>query len=96
MSEILAISVHSGWHERRMENVLSPKTVLNNGKNLEQKVIKYFDLRRMLATVQNSAVNTGNSRTSQFMFSKYLMESQNLKIVKSKFKIFKRKLRKRH
>ena len=30
--------------------------------------------------------NLANSRTSQFMFSKYLTEYQNVKIVKSKFK----------
>ena len=30
--------------------------------------------------------NLANSRTSQFMFSKYLIEYQNVKIVKSKFK----------
>ena len=30
--------------------------------------------------------NLANSRISQFMFPKYLMEYQNVKIVKSKFK----------
>ena len=44
----------------------------------------------MLATVKNSAVNTVFpiyvSKTSQFMFPNYLMDYQNVKIVKTKFK----------
>ena len=35
---------------------------------------------------KNRLSNLGNSITSQFMFPKYLMEYQNVKIVKSKFK----------
>ena len=31
-------------------------------------------------------LNSANSRTSQFMFPKYLIEHQNVKIVKSKYK----------
>ena len=27
MSEILVVSVHSGWNERRIEDALSPKTI---------------------------------------------------------------------
>ena len=46
---------------------------------------------RLLATVKNFCGIRGfpylvNGKTSQFMFPKYLMEYQNVKIVKSKFK----------
>ena len=41
-----------------------------------------------------SFISVANGRTSQFMFSKYLIEYQNAKIVKSKFKSGKNKNKK--
>ena len=38
MSEILAASVHSGLDERRMEDALSPKIVLDNKEKPRKKV----------------------------------------------------------
>ena len=37
MSNILVALVQSGWNEGWREDALSPKTVLDNKKNLEEK-----------------------------------------------------------
>ena len=39
MSEILAVLVHSGWDEGRIDDALSPKAVLENKKTKKQSLL---------------------------------------------------------
>ena len=50
-------------------------------KSVQMQGVNYSQTFRR----KNSFSNLGNGITSQFMFPKYLMEYQNVKIVKSKF-----------
>ena len=39
MSEVMAASVHSDWDEGRMDDTLSPKTVLNNKETYKESFL---------------------------------------------------------
>ena len=44
ISDILAASVHSGWDERKMEDALFTKIVLDNKKPRKKPSVKNVDL----------------------------------------------------
>ena len=58
MSEIMAASVHSDWDEGRMNDALSPKTVLNNKETYKQSFLSQFTNWFYAKRISKKAVTT--------------------------------------